>query len=161
MIANEQEYRITSDEAKRFEEALAHVDDRAAERHPLLQRALRESLESELQILREQLAEFEARRRRRRGADLRKHDLVRDVARRTDLPTRQVRRIVDALLDTIRNALAKGERISLGGFGSFATVQHNGREGVNPRTGEKVAIGARKVPRFRAGSALKRAVDGK
>ncbi len=159
MIANEREYRITSDEAKRFEEALARMDDHVADLHPLLQRALRESLESELHILQEQLAEFEARRHRRRGTGLRKQDLVREVARQTDLPARQVRPIVDTLFATIRNALARGERVSLSGFGSFAAVEHNGREGISPRTGEKVAIGARRVPRFRAGSALKRAID--
>ncbi len=161
MIASEREYRITSDEAKRFEEALAQIDGQVAELHPLLQRALRESLESELQVLRAQLAEFDARRRRRRRADLRKQELVREVARRTDLPTRQVRQIVDTLLDSIRNALARGDRISLIDFGSFATVQQNGRVGIDPRTGEKVAFGARKVPRFRPGSVLKRAVNGK
>ncbi len=67
MIANEREYHITSGEAKRFEEALAQIDDHVTELHPLLQRAMRESLASELQILREQLAEFEARRHRQRG----------------------------------------------------------------------------------------------
>ena len=160
MIASEREYRITSDEAKRFEEALTHVDDRAAERHPLLQRAMRESLESELQNLRERLAELEARRHRQRGAGLSKQDLIREVAPQTDLPARQVRPIIDTLFATIRNALARGERVSLSGFGSFAVVEHNGREGINLRTGEKVATGGRRMPRFRAGSAFKRAVDG-
>ena len=62
MIANEREYRITRAAARRFEQALAHVDDRSTERHPLLQKAMRESIESELDILRRQLAEYDALR---------------------------------------------------------------------------------------------------
>jgi len=62
MIANAREYRITRAAAQRFEEALAHVEDRSAERHPLLQKAMRESIESELAILRAQLAEYDALR---------------------------------------------------------------------------------------------------
>ena len=62
MITNERQYRSTSAAARRFEQALARVEDRQAERHPLLQQAMRESIASELQVLREQLAEYEALR---------------------------------------------------------------------------------------------------
>lgn len=62
MIANQRQYRITRAAAKRFEEALTHVEDRGSERHPLLQKAMRDSIESELAILREQLAEYEGLR---------------------------------------------------------------------------------------------------
>jgi ribosome-binding protein aMBF1 (putative translation factor) len=62
VIANEREYRIARAAAQRFEMALAQVEDRGAERHPLLQKALRESIESELKILRAQLAEYDALR---------------------------------------------------------------------------------------------------
>lgn len=62
MIANEREYRITRAAARRFEDALAHVGDRGTERPPLLQKAMRESIESELEVLRQQLAEYDALR---------------------------------------------------------------------------------------------------
>ena len=62
MITNERQYRITSAAARRFEQALTQVENRQAERHPLLQRPMRESIASELQVLRKQLAEYEALR---------------------------------------------------------------------------------------------------
>jgi len=89
MIANEREYRITSGEVKRFEEALAQIDDHVTELHPLLQRALREGLASELQILQEQLAEYEARRRREGRSGPRKPDLSKDVDRGASFPPRE------------------------------------------------------------------------
>jgi ribosome-binding protein aMBF1 (putative translation factor) len=60
MIVNEREYQVTKAALRRFEEALAHVDDRAPERHPRLQRALRESMESQIEDLRAQVSEYEA-----------------------------------------------------------------------------------------------------
>jgi hypothetical protein len=65
MIANEREYQTTKAAIRRLKQALAHADERSAERHPLLQQALREGIEGELQLLGEQLAEYEARRVRR------------------------------------------------------------------------------------------------
>jgi ribosome-binding protein aMBF1 (putative translation factor) len=62
MITNERQYRITKTEAEKFADAVAHVDERCAHLDPILRRAMRESLESELEILREQLAEYEALR---------------------------------------------------------------------------------------------------
>lgn len=62
MITNERQLAITREEAAKFEEALAHVDEQTADLHPLLQKAMRESLESELDILRSDIAEFEGLR---------------------------------------------------------------------------------------------------
>jgi ribosome-binding protein aMBF1 (putative translation factor) len=62
MIGNDHAYRVTTGAIKRFEDALAQLEERSAERHPLLQRALRESIESELHTLREQVSEYEALR---------------------------------------------------------------------------------------------------
>jgi hypothetical protein len=61
MIANEQEFRATRAAVERLENALSHADDRRAARDPRLQQALRDGVEGELQLLREQLAEYEAR----------------------------------------------------------------------------------------------------
>jgi DNA-binding protein HU-beta len=65
---------------------------------------------------------------------------------------------VDAVLDTITNALKKGDSITFTGFGKFSTSARAARQGVNPRTGERVQIAATTVPKFTAGSALKSAV---
>lgn len=65
---------------------------------------------------------------------------------------------VDTLFDTITASLAKGEEVAVSGFGSFLVKQRAARMGVNPRTGEKIQIGATTTPKFRAGKALKEAV---
>ncbi|MBU1137041.1 HU family DNA-binding protein [Patescibacteria group bacterium] len=65
---------------------------------------------------------------------------------------------VDAVLDTITKALQKGQEVVLTGFGKFSVSKRAARMGVNPRTGEKIKIAATKVPKFKAGKALKDAV---
>lgn len=65
---------------------------------------------------------------------------------------------VDTIFDTITTSLAKGEEVAISGFGSFLTKRRAARMGVNPRTGEKIQIGATTTPKFRAGKALKEAV---
>lgn len=65
---------------------------------------------------------------------------------------------VDTVFDTITASLAKGEEVAISGFGSFLTKKRAARMGVNPRTGEKIQIGATTTPKFRAGKALKEAV---
>ena len=91
---------------------------------------------------------------------MRKQDLVKEVAGKSNMSPRQVQMVVDATFDAIRDAMAKGEKVTLTGFGSFEVAQRNEREGLNPRTGEKITIGARKAPQFRPGSELKRAIGG-
>ena len=65
---------------------------------------------------------------------------------------------VNATLDAITNALSKGQKITLTGFGTFSVSKRAARDGVNPRTGAKIKIAARKVPKFKAGKSLKDAV---
>ena len=65
---------------------------------------------------------------------------------------------VDTHFDTITASLAKGEEVAVSGFGSFLVKHRAARMGVNPRTGEKIQIGATTTPKFRAGKALKEAV---
>lgn len=65
---------------------------------------------------------------------------------------------VDTVFDTITTSLAKGEEVAISGFGSFMAKKRAARMGVNPRTGEKIHIGATTTPKFRAGKALKEAV---
>ena len=68
--------------------------------------------------------------------------------------------MVDTVLDEIKTALQKGDKVALTPFGSFVVRARKKREGRNPKTGEKITIAARKVPAFQAGKALKDAVGG-
>jgi DNA-binding protein HU-beta len=67
---------------------------------------------------------------------------------------------VDAVLDAITDTLSSGGEVSFTGFGKFHVAERGAREGVHPRTGEPIQIAASKVPRFTAGSGLKKAVKG-
>jgi len=67
---------------------------------------------------------------------------------------------VDAVLETIAGALSKGQEVAFTGFGKFHVAERGPRQGVNPRTGERITIPGGKVPRFSAGSALKSQVKG-
>ena len=67
---------------------------------------------------------------------------------------------VDAVLDAITAALAGGDEVSFTGFGKFHVAERGPRQGVNPRTGERITIPGGKVPKFSAGAGLKSAVKG-
>ncbi len=67
--------------------------------------------------------------------------------------------VVDAIFDTIAKALSKGEEVAISGFGTFRITKRAAREGINPRTGEKIHIAASIKPKFRAAKALKEAVQ--
>lgn len=90
-----------------------------------------------------------------------KSELVDQVADRADLTKQEAARAVDALVETVQDALRRGSEVTLLGFGRFHVSERGPRTGVNPRTGEKIQIGATKVPRFTAGAALKNAVKGR
>ncbi len=66
--------------------------------------------------------------------------------------------IVDAIFDTITKSLSRGEEVAISGFGVFKVAKRAAREGVNPKTGEKIQIAASIKPKFRAAKALKEAV---
>lgn len=89
-----------------------------------------------------------------------KADLIEAVAQEAELSKRQSGEIVDLILDEIKRALQKGDRVALTPFGSFVVRARKAREGRNPKTGEKIKIAARKVPAFVSGKALKDAVGG-
>ncbi|HEX5468989.1 MAG TPA: HU family DNA-binding protein [Gaiellaceae bacterium] len=80
------------------------------------------------------------------------------VASKSGLSKRDATKAVDAFLDSITEALRSGEQVSFTGFGKFSPQQRKERQGVNPRTGQKVTIPAARVPKFSAGSALKQAL---
>ena len=87
-----------------------------------------------------------------------KQDFVDAVADRAGISKRDAADAVDAVLDTITDALKQGDAVTFTGFGKFSTSARAARMGVNPRTGERVQINATTVPKFSAGSALKSAV---
>ena len=102
---------------------------------------------------------------RERESDVRrrtvtKQEFVDAVADAAGMSKRDAGAAVDAVLDTITDALKNREAITFTGFGKFSTSDRAARMGVNPRTGEKVHIAATTVPKFTAGSALKSAVKG-
>jgi DNA-binding protein HU-beta len=67
---------------------------------------------------------------------------------------------VEAVLDTISSALGRGESVNFTGFGKFSVAERGPRQGVNPRTGERITIAGGRVPRFSAGAGLKSRVKG-
>ena len=87
-----------------------------------------------------------------------KTELISVVAEKTGFSKKDADKAVAAVLDSISEALAGGEKIQLGGFGTFEVRDRAAREGKNPATGEKITIAATKVPAFKAGKALKDAV---
>ncbi len=90
---------------------------------------------------------------------MKKVELVEAVAKTAGLTKADAGRAIDATLDEIKKALAKGDKIPLVGFGTFAVSKRSAREGRNPRTGETVKIAARNAVTFKAGAALKDAVN--
>ena len=89
-----------------------------------------------------------------------KQEFIDQVAARTDLSKKDATDAVEAVLGTIRETLQSGGDISFTGFGKFHVAERGDRQGVNPRTRERITIKGGKVPRFTAGSALKQAVKG-
>ena len=88
-----------------------------------------------------------------------KQEFVDAVAEKAGLTKRDAGEAVDAVLDVITSSLSRGDTITFTGFGKFTTSKRAARQGVNPRTGEKVQIAAATVPKFSAGSQLKKAVN--
>ena len=88
-----------------------------------------------------------------------KSEFVDHIAERADLSKKQAQDVVDAVLTTIEDALTRGSDVTFSGFGQFHVAQRGARQGVHPRTGEKIQIAASKSPKFTAGSGLKKSVN--
>ena len=89
-----------------------------------------------------------------------KNDLVAAVAQATDISKADAANAVDAVLDTITDALKNGDGVQLVGFGNFSVANRAARQGRNPQTGATIQIAASKAPKFKAGKGLKDAVNG-
>lgn len=89
-----------------------------------------------------------------------KEELVNAVADKTKMSKKDTESTVNAMVTAITDALAKGDKVTLVGFGTFQVRERAAREGRNPRTGGVLKIAARKAPAFAAGKGLKEAVGG-
>ena len=94
-----------------------------------------------------------------KGVNVNKAELVEKIAKSADLSKAAAERALDATTATIKGALKKGGTVTLVGFGSFYVNKRAARDGRNPQTGAVIKIKAAKVPKFRAGKALKDSVN--
>ncbi|HKM27073.1 MAG TPA: HU family DNA-binding protein [Thiopseudomonas sp.] len=88
-----------------------------------------------------------------------KSELIDKVAASADIPKAVAGRALDAVIESITGALAEGDSVVLVGFGTFAVKDRAARTGRNPQTGNPIEIAAAKIPGFKAGKALKDAVN--
>ncbi|HLM34903.1 MAG TPA: HU family DNA-binding protein [Gaiellaceae bacterium] len=87
-----------------------------------------------------------------------KQDFIAKVAQKSGLQNREAGKAVEAFMEVVTEGLKSGDTINFTGFGKFSAAQRAARQGVNPRTGERVDIAATTVPKFTAGSQLKSAL---
>ena len=88
-----------------------------------------------------------------------KAELIEAISEAADLTKADAARALDGVINAITEALRKGETVSLVGFGSFLVKERAERQGRNPQTGGSITIQAAKIPSFKAGKALKDAVQ--
>lgn len=88
-----------------------------------------------------------------------KSELIEAIAASADIPKAAAGRALDAMIDSVTGALQKGDQVVLVGFGTFSVKERAARTGRNPQTGAEIQIAAAKVPSFKAGKALKDAVN--
>lgn len=90
---------------------------------------------------------------------MKKSELVAIMAEKADLKKVDAEKALNAFVDAVTEALVKGEKIALVGFGTFETKKRAARKGKNPQTGAEISIAASTVPSFKAGKGLKDAVN--
>ena len=90
-----------------------------------------------------------------------KSELVANIAEKSGLTKKDAEQALNGFISSVQEALAKGEKVQLVGFGTFEVSTRAAREGRNPQTGETMTIEASKSPKFKAGKALKDVVNGK
>ena len=88
-----------------------------------------------------------------------KTELVAAIAEKASLSKKDSEKALKAFIDVVSDELKKGEKVQLVGVGTFEVIERAAREGRNPLTGEKMQIKASKAPKFKAGKALKDAVN--
>lgn len=88
-----------------------------------------------------------------------KSELIESVAKSADISKAAAQRAIDGMMTAVRQSLKRGQMVTLVGFGTFFVGKRKARGGRNPRTGAPIKISAAKVPKFRAGKALKDALN--
>ncbi|RCX17866.1 nucleoid protein Hbs [Anaerobacterium chartisolvens] len=88
-----------------------------------------------------------------------KSDLIADMAEKSDLSKKDAEKALNAFMESVEDALSKGEKIQLVGFGSFEVRERAARKGRNPQTKEEIDIPASKAPVFKVGKALKDSIN--
>jgi len=88
-----------------------------------------------------------------------KSEFVEAVADNADVPKATAAKVLDSMVSTITDSLKNGDQVALIGFGTFLVRKREARQGRNPRTGETIEISASNAPSFKAGKALKDAVN--
>ena len=90
-----------------------------------------------------------------------KGELVQEIAKKTKVTQKDAAEVLNALVDTIQKTVAKGNKVTLVGFGTFESRKRAARTGRNPQTGKEISIPAKTVPVFSAGKKFKTVVNGK
>lgn len=88
-----------------------------------------------------------------------KSELIETLATRIDVPKKRAEDVVNAVFDSMKDALLENERIEIRGFGSFSIREYRAKQGRNPRTGETVQVDEKKSVHFKAGKELRERVD--
>ena len=96
----------------------------------------------------------------RREWTMTKADLIDEVSKVSSLTKKETETIVNTIFDNITDALSKGDKVELRGFGSFRVRQRNSRRGRNPKTGTSVSVPEKRVPFFKVGKRLRELVNG-
>ncbi|HEX16555.1 MAG: integration host factor subunit beta [Deltaproteobacteria bacterium] len=88
-----------------------------------------------------------------------KRELIQRLAERLGISQKEAKVIVDTVFEELEEALARGERIEVRGFGSFVVRSHNGYTGRNPRTGEAVEVPPKRLPHFKTGKEMRERIN--
>ena len=89
-----------------------------------------------------------------------KSELIEIISEKSKIPKKKAEEVVNLIFDSMTDALVKGSRIEIRGFGSFVNRTYGSYTGRNPRTGESIKVSPKKLPFFKVGKELKERVDG-
>lgn len=88
-----------------------------------------------------------------------KSELIEALAEKVDLPVRETASVTKIIIDTMSEALVKGDSIEIRGFGSFTVKKYGAYTGRNPKSGEQIKVAPKKLPFFKVGKDLRERVD--
>ncbi|MDR1396146.1 MAG: integration host factor subunit beta [Desulfarculales bacterium] len=88
-----------------------------------------------------------------------KSQLIEALAKTEGLTIKKAETVINIMFDAIEDALARGDRVEIRDFGSFKVKEYDGYQGRNPKTGEVISVGKKKLPFFKVGKELKESVD--